>query len=229
MTGYAGLVWPLLAAVAFVTFIVAVVDAGIRNPGYRPLSEAVDALGAQNAVAPNAMQIGFVALAVATVAAGIALLRALRSTSCLVGSAIVVAAGLGEAVLGFVRQDCSTARESCAYAEVSNTLSTEHSVHRILAVGLALALVVAIWLLAAGLRRDLAGDPLARLAMAVAVASTVVFTWFGSELYGGIGGAVEKLLIAIVYGWPVVLAVALGRRRIAAASQPLARAGAGQR
>jgi hypothetical protein len=207
----------LLAVVAFGAFVAAVVDAGIRNPGYRPLSEAVDALGAQNAVAPVPMQIGYVALAVATAAGGVALLLTLRSTPGLVGSAIVAAAGPGEAALAFVRQDCSTARERCAYAEVSNTLSNEHSVHRILAVGLAIALVVALWFLAAGLRRDLAAASLARPTMVVAAVSTLVFVWFGSELYGGIGGAVGTLLIALVYGWPVVLAVALASRRLAAA------------
>ena len=222
VTGYVSLAWPLLAVVAFGTFIVAVVDAGIRNPGYRPFSEAVDGLGAQNAVAPNAMQIGFVALAVATVAAGVALMRSLRSTQGLVGSALVAAAGLGEAALAFVRQDCSIEREGCAFAETSSTLSTEHFVHRILAVSLALALVVALWFLAAGLRRAPTADRLARLTMAAAAVSTFVFIWFGSALYGGLGGAVEKLLIALVYGWPVVLAVALGRQRLAA-SQTLAR------
>ena len=50
------------------------------------------------------------------------------------------------------------------------------------------------------------------------VATTWVFIWYGSELYGGLGGAVDRLLTLLAYGWPVLLAVALTHTRITSAS-----------
>jgi hypothetical protein len=205
-------VWPLTAVVGLAVFAAAVITAGVLNQGYNPLSEGIGGLGAQNAVDPDVMKVGFLALAVATAAAGVALFRSLPAKTGVAASIIVILAGVGQTAVAFVRQDCSTAREKCADAEVNNTLSNSHTIHQVVALGAALALVVSLWMIATSLRGSPDTESLARPTMWAAVASTCAFIWLGSQVYGDIGGVVEKLLIALVYGWPVFLAVALMSR-----------------
>jgi hypothetical protein len=209
------LVWPFIAVVGFVVFVAALIAAGLGDPGYSALSDGVGGLGARNVADPGVMDAGFVALAVATVAAGIALVRLLPRRSGLAASMIVILAGVAASGLAFVRQDCSTARANCVDTGLAGDLSTAHTVHRILAVGIALALVVGLLMMATSLRGSLGAESLTAITTWVSVASVCVFIWYGSELYGAIGGAIERLLMALVYGWPVFLAVALSRRRSA--------------
>jgi Protein of unknown function (DUF998) len=205
--------WSIIAVVGLAAFVSAVVVAGVGNSGYSPLSEGVGGLGAQNATDPDLMNAGFLALAVATVAAGAALLRLLPGRSGVAAAIIVASAGLIETAVAFVRQDCSTARTRCADAEVSGRLSLSHTLHQILALGLAVGLIVSLFMMAASLRRLSGGASLAKLTQWAGVASIGMFVWLGSQLYGDLGGVVEKLLMALVYGWPVLLAVALSRQR----------------
>jgi hypothetical protein len=210
-------VWPLIAVVGLAAFVFAVVAAGgIGNNGYRPLLEGVGGLGAQNAADPAVMNAGFLALAVAMVAAGAALFRLLPGKSGAAASIVIAAAGLGEIAVAFVRQDCSSARARCAEAQEYGQLSPAHTVNQILVLGLAVALIASMWMMATSLRGLPGAASLAKLTRWTATASIGLFIWLGSELYGDLGGLVEKLLMALVYGGPVVLAVALSRERLMA-------------
>jgi len=206
-------IWPSIAVVGFAAFVAVVVVAGFRDPGYHAMSDGIGGLGAQDGAHPELMSLGFLALAVATVAAGVALLRLLPGRSGLGASMIVIAAGVGVSGLAVVRQDCSTAQARCATAGLESNLSTAHTVHRVLAVCLALALVVSLWMMLASLYGNVGAEALATMTTWATVVSTCVFIWYGSELYGGLGGAVESLLTVLVFGWPVFLAVALTRMR----------------
>jgi hypothetical membrane protein len=206
-------VWPFIAVVGFATFVAVVIAAGLGDPGYNSLSDGIGGLGAKNAPDPDLMNLGFVALAVATVAAGVALLRLLPRRSGLGASMVVIAAGVGVAGLAVVQQDCSTAQAQCASAGLATNLSTAHTVHRALAVFIVLALVVSLWMMIASLRGNDGIEALATMTIWATVVTTCVFVWYGSELYGGIGGAVERLLTVLAFGWPVFLAVALSRAR----------------
>jgi hypothetical protein len=205
-----------VAVVGLAAFAAAVVTAGAQSHGYSPLAEGIGGLGAQDAVDPGLMKAGFLALAVATVAAGVALFVLLPKRSGKAASIIVIVAGVGETAVAFVRQDCSTERTRCADAELAGNLSTSHTVHQVVALALALALVVSLCMMAASLHRNPATESLARLTLWAGVASVCAFIWLGSQLYGDIGGVVEKILIALVYGWPVFLAVTLSWKPFAA-------------
>jgi Protein of unknown function (DUF998) len=212
--------WTLIAVLGLATFVAAVITAGVRNPSDNPLSEGVSALGAQDAVAPVVMNLGFLVLAVGTVAAGLALLSMRSTKSSLAAPIIIILAGLGETAVAFVRQDCSTALAQCVYAEQANTVSTSHTVHQLIALAVAASLVVGLWMLAASLGREPDTAALARMTWRVAAVATFMFVLLGSQLYGDLGGIVEKVLIALVFGWPVVVAVALHRKRFLAPPAP---------
>jgi hypothetical protein len=209
---------PLVAAVGFAVFAGAVIVAGLITSGYDPLSDGVGGLGAQDAADPELMNLGYVALAVAMLAAGVALLRLLPGGSGLAASIIVMLAGVAVTSLAFVRQDCSTAQARCVDAGLSSTLSTSHTVHRVLAVCIALGLVVSLWMMVASLRGSAGRQGIAAMTTWAAATATFLFVWYGSELYGAIDGAVERSLTALVYGWPVVLAFALRRRQFTASA-----------
>jgi hypothetical protein len=213
VAGRAVVVLAFVSVVSFVAFVVVLVAAGLREPGYSAVSDAIGGLGARNAVDPDLMNAGYVALGVAAVAAGIALLRLLPRKSGTAASVIVIVSGLGAASLATVHQDCSTSSARCVTAGLATDLSIAHTVHRALAVGLALALVASLWLMLVSLSGTVGMETLARLTSWAAIASTVVFIWYGSELYGDIGGAIERLLTLMVFGWPVFLAVVLTRPR----------------
>jgi hypothetical protein len=214
---------PLIAVVGFATFVALVIAAGLGDPGYNAVSDGIGGLGAQNAADPDLMNLGFVALAVATVAAGVALLRLLPRRSGLGASMIVIAAGAGVAGLAVVQQDCSTAQAQCATAGLATNLSSAHTVHRALAVFIVLALVASLWMMVASLHGNVGTEALGSMTTWATVVTTCVFVWYGSELYGGIGGAVERLMTVLVYGWPVFLAVALTRIRIMSIAPALVR------
>ena len=160
------------------------------------------------------MSVGFLALAVSIAAAGSALLGLLPGKSGKGASILLILVGVGVASLAFVRQDCSTAQAKCATAGLATTLSVEHTVHRALAVGLALATVTSLWMIVVSLGGTVGAETVVTITTWVTIAATVLFVWYGSELYGDIAGAVERLMTLVVYGWPVVLAALLSRSRL---------------
>jgi hypothetical protein len=206
-----------LAAVsiaAFAVFAVIVVVAGLREPGYSATADGIGGLGARNAEHPDLMNAGFLALAVAIAAAGGALLAPLPGKSGKGASILLILAGVGVGSLAFVQQDCSTAQAKCAAAGLATTLSVEHTVHRALAVGMALAVVVALWMIVVSLSGSVGAETVAKMTKWVTIAATVMLLWYGSELYGDIAGAVERVMTLIVYGWPIVLAAVLSRSEL---------------
>jgi Protein of unknown function (DUF998) len=217
-------VWPFIAVVGFAAFVSAVIAAGLGDPGYSALSGDIGGLGAQNAADPNVMNLGFLALAVATIAAGVGLFRLLPRRSGLGASMLVIAAGVGVAGLAVVQQDCSTAQTQCATTGLGINLSAAHTVHLVLAMCIVLALVVSLWMMVASLHENVGTEALASMTTWATVVTTGVFLWYGSEFYGvGIGGAVERLMTVLVYGWPVFLAVALTRMPIASTARAFVR------
>jgi hypothetical membrane protein len=208
-----------LAVVAFGTFVVVVVVAGLGVPHYDAVADGIGGLGARNSSEAGLMNVGFVVLSVAMVAAGAVLLPHLRGKSGLGASMLVVVSGVAVSMLAVAQQDCSTAQPQCVTAGLANDLSTAHTVHRALAVGIVLALVVSMWMAVVSLRGQVGAQTLSTMMSVATIASTFVFIWYGSELYSGIGGAVERLMTLLVFGWPVLLAVALSRTRATPSSR----------
>jgi len=103
--------WPVRAVIACIgleIFAVASVVAGALDPGYDPLREGISALAATTSPSAAVMIGGFLALAVGTISAGLALWSRLsRGTAGRIGAGLVLLAGAGMVVVAPARQDCS--------------------------------------------------------------------------------------------------------------------------
>jgi hypothetical protein len=193
-------------------FTAAVVLGGLLNSGYSHRSDAISSLAAQDASAAGVMVVGFLGLAVALLSAGIALVSRLSGRAAVTGAALVVLAGATTVLVSFARLDCSPlVSDACVAREKAGTVSGAHVVHNLASLVLFVALVIGLFLLASGLRRTPSLRHLAAPTRWAAIAALVLMVWFGSGAYGDNGGLVQRALLVVAVGWPVYLAVAVGR------------------
>ena len=207
--------WPVeawIACIGLEIFAVASVVAGALHPGYDPLREGISALAATTSPSAAVMIGGFLALAVGTISAGVALWSRLnRGTAGRVGAGLVVLAGAGMVVVAPARQDCSELIGACAAAERSGTLSGHHVLHQLVSLAVFAALIAALFVLPRGLRRN---QPWARWAVPTrlaGLAALVALVALLSGSSGDLGGLVQRAFIVLVFGWPVLLAALPGR------------------
>ena len=128
---------------------------------YSPRREDISALAALDAQHAWIMILGFIALGVGTTALGLGLMDALRGWNGRVGSALVMAAGVGLVIAGLARNDCSSELSGCAAAVEAGDVSAHHQIHDLVSLLLFLSLIVAQFVCARAFRQDLA---MARLA-----------------------------------------------------------------
>jgi hypothetical protein len=192
-------------------FVLATVVAGLLYPGYDPTREGISALASTPSPSAAVMIGGFLALAAGTTAAGVALWTRLRgSTAGRVGAVLVLLAGAGMIVAGLARQDCSELIGACAAAERSDTLTGHHVLHQLVSLAVFAALILALFVLPRGLRRT----PWARMAgptRLAGVAALVVLLALIGGATGDVGGLVQRVFVALAFGWPVLLAALPGR------------------
>ena len=197
------------SALALGGFAVAVVVAGLRSPGYSHRSEAISALGAKDAAAPEVMMVGFLLLAVSLLAAGGVLARTIPGKAGRVGALLVCLAGTAAVVTAFAQEDCSDLKAACAARERANTVSGEHVLHNLVGLVLFAALVIALFFLAAGLRRATGRATLARTTQVVAVAGARLDGVVRIRTLRQTGRLVQRALIVVACGWPALLATRL--------------------
>lgn len=206
-----------VATGATVVAAAAIILAGFLDPGYSSISEGISALSSQESSAAPVAIAGFVAMAVMVLAAGTALFLALSGKRAKVGAVLVILAGLMMVVVSFARQSCSSLQAECLARESAGTVSSSHWIHNLVALVVFLFLVVAGFLWGAGLRRRTGSKSLARASLVVAIVAALFMVWFGSNAYGSFGGLVERVFVALAFGWPVYLAVRVTRPRLATA------------
>jgi hypothetical protein len=193
-------------------FALAAAVAGLLDPGYDPVREGISALAATTSPSAAVMIGGFLALAVGTMSAGVALRRRLRhSTAGRVGAGLVLLAGAGTVVVALARQDCSELIGACAAAERAGTLSGHHVLHQLVSLAVFAALVTALFVLPRGLGRDERSARLAVPTRLAGLAALVVLAALLSGVTGEVGGLVQRVFVALVFGWPVLLAALPGR------------------
>jgi hypothetical membrane protein len=203
-----------LAVGGFAAFALSVPLAGAFHPDYSHLREGISALAAINSPAAPIMIAGFLALALGTAATGVALwVRLPVGVAGRIGAALVVLAGLGMVVVGLNQQDCSELIGACAAAEAAGTLSDHHVVHQLVSLAVFLVLIIAMFPLARGLRRNGGPAGLAVATRLIGVFGTLVIAAMMTVGLGDLGGLVQRLFIALLFGAPVVLGCRSGRPR----------------
>jgi hypothetical protein len=203
----------LLSAASAVVSTVITVTAGILDPGYSARSEAISALASTESRSGTLMTIGFGFLAVTAIASGLAILRALPGRLAASAAVLTVLAGVLTVGAGIFRQSCSTLQPACLDREARGDVTGSHVLHNLIALPLFVFLVVAGFLLVGAVGRS-ASTGVGRLPiLLVATGSLGCLVWFGSGAYGSNGGLVQRALVILAYGLPVVAALTAGRRR----------------
>ena len=194
-------------------FAVAVVVTGLATPGYDSRREAISGLAALDSPHAWMMLLGFMFSAVGLLSAGLVLWKHLATRAARVGSGLVVISAALMAVAGFARQDCSDQLAACKDFGDAVNASDSYWVHQQASLLGFLLLIISFFLLAGGLRRtDRPGlATLSRVIGVACVAGTallVVTPPFVVDNYG----IVQRLFVAVLFGWPVAAALLASRR-----------------
>ena len=123
-------VWLGRVAVAGpIAFTIAWLIGGLVQDEYSFRQEDISALAALDAQHAWIMITGFVLLGVGTIALAAGLASTLKYPSAVIGSVLLMIAGIGLAVVGLARNDCSTELQACAARVDAGEVSLHHQIH----------------------------------------------------------------------------------------------------
>ena len=193
------------------TFTAAWLVAWPLQEQYSPRREDISALAALDAQHVWIMILGFIALGVGTTALGLGLMDALRGWNGRVGSALVVAAGVGLVFAGLARNDCSSELTGCTAAVDAGDVSAHHQIHDLVSLLLFLSLIVAQFVCARAFRQDLQWRDLRTYSLVSGVLTLVLLVLYISEPIDGWNGIVQRIFLAVPWIWIVVLGLRLLR------------------
>jgi hypothetical protein len=193
----------ILSGVAAPCFmILAIVVAGAFHPEYSHLSQFVSELGAAGAPNPGILNFGgLIPAGALTVLFAIAMGRRLGPGRAVALSALLVAVlGIGRLIAGLAPCDPGCSMEA---------LSVSGRIHAAAGMTALFASVIAPLALAVGLRthRSRLGRTSMWLGLAGAAAFFILVRWLDGPFVGG----AQRLLLALSYGWIVLVAVHLLR------------------
>jgi hypothetical membrane protein len=109
-----------------IAFTAAWLLGGLVQDEYSVRQEDISALAAMDAQYAWIMITGFVVLGVGTVALAAGLASTLRYPSAVIGSVLLMIAGIGLAVAGLARNDCSSELPACAARADAGEVSWHH-------------------------------------------------------------------------------------------------------
>lgn len=212
-------VWIRRLAVASIAgqavWVVAIAVAGLIEPGYSPIRDAVSELGADTAARPwlfaAAVTLwGFAFLAAATALA----LDAPRDVRGWLGPGLIALTGLAQILDGFpFPADCRTTIDAgCRVLEVAGDVSWQHAAHGWTYLIGALALMLSVYAMAWRLRGDPRwgrADLLSLAAGIVAPALVVVLFLIAGDGAEGHYGLIQRLILTAGALWIFALTVAL--------------------
>jgi len=205
---HSGLTLKSAAVVGVGGFAVAGVVTGLVTAGYDPRREAVSGLAALDSPHAWIMILGFLFGSVGLLSAGLVLGKHVPTRAARVGSGLVVMSAALIAVAGLARQDCSDQLVTCKDFGDAVNASASYWVHEQASLLGFVMLIISFFLLASGLRRTnrLGLATVSRIVGGACVAGTallVVTPPFVVDNYG----IVQRLFIAVLFGWPVAAAL----------------------
>ena len=158
------------------------------------------------------MILGFLLGAVGLLSAGLVLWKHVPTRAARLGCGLVVMSAALIAVAGLARQDCSDQLATCKDFGDAVNASDSYWVHQQASLLGFVMLIISFFLLASGLRatnrpRLAAVSRAVGVACVAATALLVVTPPFVVDNYG----IVQRLFIAVLFGWPVAAALLASR------------------
>jgi hypothetical membrane protein len=194
-----------LAVAGPIAFTVAWLMGGFAQDEYSVRREDISALAALDAQNVWIMITGFLLLGAGTVALAAGLAGTLKGRPAVIGSILVLIAGVCIAVAGLARNDCSSELAACADRVDAGDVSWHHAVHDMVSLVIFLALVAASLVLARAFRRDERWRDLRIYSIVTGLLGFVLLILYVTEAAGSWNGLLQRLFVSVLFLWIAVL------------------------
>ena len=210
--GPAGSVWlGRLALAGPIAFTTAWLVGGLVQDEYSFQREDISALAAMDAQYAWIMITGFVLLGAGTVALAAGLASTLRYRSAVIGSVLLMIAGIGLAVAGLARNDCSENLPTCAALVDAGEVSWHHQVHNIVSLIIFLALIAAPLVFARAFGRDDRWRPLRTYSIVTGLLGFALLVLYVIASAGTWNGLAQRAFVSVLFLWLAVVGFRLSR------------------
>jgi len=205
-------VWLGRAAVAGpIAFTIAWLIGGLVQDEYSFRQEDISALAALDAQHAWIMITGFVLLGVGTIALAAGLASTLKYPSAVIGSVLLMIAGIGLAVVGLARNDCSTELRACAARVDAGEVSSHHQIHDNVSLIIFLALIAASLVFARAFGEDDRWRPLRTYCIVTSVLGFALLVLYVIEPAATWNGLVQRIFVSVLFVWIAVVGFWLSR------------------
>ena len=198
-----------LAVAGPIAFTVAWLFAGLAQEEYSVRREDISALAALDAQHAWIMITGFLLLAAGTVALGVGLVMTLKGRRAVIGSILVMIAGIGLLVAGLARNDCSGELPACAERVDAGEVSWHSTVHDMVSLVLFLALIAAPLMLAGSFRGAEHWRDLRSYSVVTGVLGFVLLVSFVIGAAGSWSGVLQRVFVSVLFLWIALLGLRL--------------------
>ena len=193
-----------LAIAGPIAFTLAWLIGGLVQDEYSFRQEDISALAALDAQHAWIMIAGFLLLGVGTVALAAGLASTLKDPSARVGSVLLMIAGIGIALAGLARNDCSSELLACAVRVDAGEVSWHHKVHDTVSLVLFLALIAAPLVVARAFGRDNHWRPLRTYSIVTGLLGFVLLVLYVVEAAGTWNGLMQRVFVSVLFVWIAV-------------------------
>jgi hypothetical membrane protein len=199
-----------------IAFTAAWLLGGLVQDEYSVRQEDISALAAMDAQYAWIMITGFVVLGVGTVALAAGLASTLRYPSAVIGSVLLMIAGIGLAVAGLARNDCSSELPACAARADAGEVSWHHQVHDNVSLIIFLALIAAPLVFARAFGRDDRWRPLRSYSILTGLLGFALLALYMIASAGTWNGLVQRVFVSVLFLWIAVLGFRLSQGELVA-------------
>ena len=207
-----------LAMAGPIAFTIAWLLVGLIQDEYSLRQEDISALAALDAQHAWFMITGFVLLGAGTVALAAGLARTLRSPSAVIGSILLMIGGVGLAVAGLARNDCSSELPACAARVDAGEVSWHHQVHDNISLIIFLALIAAALVFGRAFARDDRWRPLRTYSIVTGLIGFALLVLYVIGFAGTWNGLVQRIFVSVLFLWIAVLGFRLSRAELVGTS-----------
>jgi hypothetical membrane protein len=178
---------------------------------YSVRQEDISALAALDAQHTWIMITGFLLLGAGTVALGAGLAMTLKGRRAVIGSILVLIAGVGLVVAGLARNDCSSELSACAQRVDAGDVSWHSTVHDTVSLVIFLALIAAPLVLAGSFRGAEPWRDLWSYSLVTGLLGFVLLIMYVTGVAGSWNGLLQRIFVSILFLWIAVLGLRLSR------------------
>ena len=200
-----------LALAGPIAFTIAWLIGGLVQDEYCFRQEDISALAAMDAQYAWIMITGFVLLGAGTVALAAGLASTLKYPSALIGSVLLMIAGIGLTVAGLARNDCSSELPACAARVDAGEVSWHHQLHDNISLILFLALIAAPLVFARAFGRDDRWRPLRAYSIVTGLLGFALLVLYVIGSAGAWNGLVQRSFISVLLVWIALVGSRLSR------------------